>query len=168
MLADLKNEGLIRELGATNFDTIRLKEMVNAGVPIVSNQVQLSLLDRRPLASGMADYCEKNGIKLIAFGTVGGGLLSERYLGKPQPQIWDLNTTSLRMYAGSANRFLGDWDLFQELLRTLKQVADKHRVTIANVAQRWVLDSSPAVASVLIGVRNSEHITENVRTLLEV
>lgn len=164
MLTELKAEGLIREIGATNFDTKRLKEMVDAGVPIVSNQVQLSLFDRRPLASGMADYCAANGIKLIAFGTVGGGLISERFLGAKQPPRAALDTVSLQMYAGSASRFLGDWGLTQELLQTLRGVGEKYQASIANVAQRYVLDSSTAVASVLIGVRNSDHIAENVRT----
>lgn len=164
MLADLRRDGLIQEIGVTNFDTKRLRELVDAGVPVVSNQVQLSVLDRRPLEGGMASYCITKGIKLITYGTVGGGLLSERYLGQPEPNGFSLDTPSLRMYYGSARRFVGSWELFQELLSTMKAVGEKHGASIANVAQRYVLDSSPAVASVLVGVRNSEHIAENVRT----
>lgn len=47
MLTELKEEGLIGEIGATNFDLKRLKELKDAGVPLVSNQVQLSCLDQR-------------------------------------------------------------------------------------------------------------------------
>ena len=72
-LTELKEEGLIQEIGATNFDLPRLKELRNAGVPLVSHQVQLSALDRRPVQSGMAEWCQENGIKLIGFGTVGSG-----------------------------------------------------------------------------------------------
>jgi aryl-alcohol dehydrogenase-like predicted oxidoreductase len=168
-LTELKEEGLIQELGATNFDLKRLKELKDAGVPLVSHQVQLSALDRRPVQSGMAEWCAENDISLIAFGTVGSGILSKRYLGKAAPAAEELNTASLRMYSKTANRF-GDWKLVQELLQTLDVIAKEVRAsgrcaqaTIANVAQRFILQT-PAVASVLIGVRNQDHIAENLRT----
>jgi aryl-alcohol dehydrogenase-like predicted oxidoreductase len=73
------------------------------------------------------------------------------------------------MYSSTASRF-GDWSLVQELLQTMdriaKNVRDDGRCTLANisnVAQRYVLQT-PAVASVLIGVRNTDHIQENLRT----
>lgn len=72
-LTELKEQGYIQEIGATNFDLTRLKELKKADVPIVAHQVQLSALDRRPIQSGMADWCKDNQISLIAFGTVGSG-----------------------------------------------------------------------------------------------
>lgn len=72
-LTELKEEGLIQEIGATNFDLPRLQEFKKAGIPLVSHQVQLSALDRRPVQSGMASWCGENNISLIGFGTVGSG-----------------------------------------------------------------------------------------------
>lgn len=168
-LTEMKEEGLIQEIGATNFDLKRLLELKKAGVPIVSHQVQLSALDRRPVQSGMADWCSENDISLIGFGTVGSGILSDRYLGKGAPTQEERNTASMRMYSATASRF-GDWKLVQELLGTMDAVAAQVRsdgrcpeANISNIAQRYVLET-PAVASVLIGVRNADHITENVRT----
>ena len=168
-LTELKEEGLIQEIGATNFDLKHLQELKKAGVPLVSHQVQLSALDRRPVQSGMADWCLENNVGLIGFGTVGSGILSSRYLGKSAPTNNELNTPSLRMYSSTAGRF-GDWKLVQELLQTMdaiaKEVRDDGRCaecSIANIAQRYVLET-PAVAAVLIGVRNQDHIAENVRT----
>ncbi|CAB9511476.1 Probable aldo-keto reductase [Seminavis robusta] len=168
-LTELKEEGLIQEIGATNFDLPKLKELKKAGVPIVSHQVQLSALDRRPIQSGMADWCAAEKISLIAFGTVGSGILSQRYLGKPAPTQEQKNTASMRMYSNTAARF-GSWSLVQEVLQTMDAIANQVRrdgrcaeCTIANVAQRYILQT-PAVASVLIGVRNQDHIAENVRT----
>lgn len=168
-LTELKEEGLIQEIGATNFDLKHLQELKNAGVPLVSHQVQLSALDRRPVQSGMADWCLENNVSLIGFGTVGSGILSSLYLGKSAPTNNELNTPSLRMYSSTAGRF-GDWKLVQELLQTMdvisKEVRDDGRCaecSIANIAQRYVLET-PAVAAVLIGVRNQDHIAENVRT----
>jgi aryl-alcohol dehydrogenase-like predicted oxidoreductase len=72
-LSELRDEGLIQEIGATNFDLKRLQELKKADVPLVSHQVQLSALDRRPVQSGMADWCAANDVSLIGFGTVGSG-----------------------------------------------------------------------------------------------
>jgi len=169
MLTELKEEGLIGEIGATNFDLKRLKEMKSAGVPLVSHQVQLSCLDQRPVQSGMADWCQENDISLIAFGTVGSGILSEKYLGRGPPVQEEKNTASMRMYSKTAERF-GSWDLLQELLKTMDAIAGEVRssgrcenANISNIAQRCVLDTK-SVASVLVGVRNRNHIEENVRT----
>ena len=169
MLAELQDEGLIGEIGATNFDLKHLKELKEAGVPIVSHQVQLSVLDQRPIQSGMNDWCFENNIKLTAYGTVGSGILSQRYLGKPAPTEELTNNASMRMYSATASRF-GGWNLVQELLRTMDAIATDVRssgrcpdATISNIAQRYVLDTK-SVASVVIGVRNNDHITENVRT----
>lgn len=164
-LCQLRDEGLIQEVGVTNFDTIRLKELVEENnLRIASHQLQLSVFDRRPLAGGMADYCQSKGIKLICYGVTGGGLLSERYLGAPDPGNGGLTTPSLELYYLSAKRYVGNWSRVQELLQTLKQVGQKYGVSIANVAQRYVLDCHPSVACILVGVRNSNHIAENVQT----
>ena len=169
-LTELKEEGLIQELGATNFDLKRLREMVDAGVPIVSHQVQLSALDRRPVQSGMSEWCAENNVKLFGFGTVCSGILSDEYLVKGRaPTQEEKNTASMRMYSATASRF-GSWALVQELLQTMDAVAQQVRsdgrcskANISNIAQRYVLQT-PAVASILIGVRNQEHLAENVRT----
>lgn len=168
-LAELKEQGLIQEIGATNFDLKRLKELKAAGVPLVSHQVQLSAIDRRPVQSGMTDWCNENDISTIAFGTVGSGILSDDYFGKAAPSQEQLTTASLRMYSKTASRF-GDWKLVQELLQTMNAIAlDIRRdgrssvATIANVAQRFILQT-PSVASVLIGVRNRDHVVENTYT----
>ena len=110
-----------------------------------------------------------NDISLIGFGTVGSGILSDRYLGKGAPTVEEQNTASMRMYSATAARF-GEWKQVQELLRTMDAIARDVRkdgrcsqASIANIAQRYVLQT-PAVASVLIGVLNQDHLAENVRT----
>jgi aryl-alcohol dehydrogenase-like predicted oxidoreductase len=161
-LADLQRERKIRHLALTNFDTERLRVITDHGVPIVSNQVQYSLVDRRPEAR-MAAFCREHGMKLLAYGTLLGGLLSEKYLGRPEPARGELNTASLQKYKRMIDAW-GGWALFQELLAALKQIADKHRVSIANVGVRYMLDR-PAVAGVIVGARLgvAEHIADNAR-----
>jgi len=161
-LDDLREEGIILTLGLTNFDSEHLEEFLNMGIKIVSNQVQYSLIDRRP-EKFMAEVCKKYGVKLFAYGTLCGGLLSEKYIGSPEPYASELNTASLSKYKNMIDRW-GNWNLFQELLDVLKNIAKKYGVSIANVAVRYVLEN-PIVAGAIIGVRLgvSEHILENSR-----
>jgi len=161
-LDELRQEGKISTLGLTNFDTEHVEEFLKMGINIVSNQVQYSLIDRRP-EQLMATVCKKYNIKLLAYGTLCGGLLSERYIGKPEPSRSELNTASLSKYKNMIDSW-GNWNLFQELLAVLKNIAEKHGVSIANVAVRYVLEN-PIVAGTIIGVRLgvSEHIMENSR-----
>ena len=161
-LADLRDEGKLREVALTNFDTQRMRDIADHGVRVVSNQVQYSLIDRRP-EEAMAGFCQEQGSSLLAYGTLCGGLLSDRYLGLPEPRQAELNTASLGKYKQMIDAW-GGWELFQRLLSSLRTVADKHEATIANVAVRYVLDR-PAVGGVIVGARLgvAEHIADNLR-----
>jgi aryl-alcohol dehydrogenase-like predicted oxidoreductase len=149
-LADLRDAGAIRHLALTNFDTERLAGILDHGIAIVSNQVQYSLIDRRPEVR-MAPFCQEHGVNLLAYGTVCGGLLSERYLNQPEPRGSSLDTVSLQKYKRMVDAW-GGWSLFQELLTALHDVAARHAVDIPTVAVRWVLDR-PAVAGAILGRR---------------
>lgn len=161
-MAELQVEGKIKHLALTNFDTENLKIITEAGIKIVSNQVQFSLVDRRPEVS-MIEFCQQHDIKLLAYGTICGGLLSEKYLGSPEPRGGNLETVSLRKYKNMVDNW-GGWSLLQELLNVLKQIADKHGVSISNVAVRYILDK-PTVAGAIVGARLSisEHIEDNAK-----
>ncbi len=161
-MAELQTEGKIKHLALTNFDTEHLQIIIDAGIKIVSNQVQFSLVDRRPEVN-MMRFCQEHDIKLFTYGTVCGGLLSEKYLGQPEPGVFQLSTASLRKYKNMIDVW-GGWNLFQELLSTIKQIADKHQVSIANVAVRYILDK-PAVGGVIVGAKLgvSEHIADNAK-----
>jgi aryl-alcohol dehydrogenase-like predicted oxidoreductase len=150
----LRRAGKIARIGLTNFDTPRLAEIVDAGIPIASHQVQYSLLDDRP-NHGMVAYCRSKNISLLCYGTVCGGFLSDRWLGKPAPQA-DLANRSLVKYKLIIDDF-GGWDLFQELLRVLGQIAAKHHTDIASVASRAILDREQ-VAAAIVGAVNTSHL----------
>jgi len=162
-LADLRDAGRIRHLALTNFDTERLAVIADHGIRVVSNQVQYSLVDRRP-AARMAAWCQQHGVTLLAYGTLLGGLLSDRWLGRPEPGRSELITASLGKYKQMIDAW-GGWALFQQLLAALKPVANRHGASIANIAARYVLDQ-PAVAGVIVGARLgvAEHIADNART----
>ncbi len=159
-MARLREEGLIAEIGLTNFDAAHLHLALADGVPIVSNQVPFSLLDRRA-AGPLSEVCAQWGVKLLCYGTLQGGFLSEKWLGAPEPT--DLSDWSKMKY----KRFIdtaGGWDAYQGVLSAAAEVARKHGSSIANVATRWVLEHE-AVAGVIIGARLGEarHSADNLK-----
>jgi aryl-alcohol dehydrogenase-like predicted oxidoreductase len=161
-LSHLRDAGKLRHLALTNFDTAHLQTITEHGIQIVSNQVQYSLIDLRPEVR-MVPFCQEQNITLLTYGTLCGGLLSDAYLGQPEPRSAALNTASLRKYKQMIDAW-GGWTLFQELLQVLKQIADQHGVSLANVAVRSILDR-PTVAGVIVGARLgvTDHRTDNAR-----
>lgn len=163
-LQELQEEGLIRHIGLTNFDTAHLKMVLDSGIRVVSNQVCFSVIDQRAQQQMLA-LCEQYGVKLLAFGTVAGGFLSEKWLGKPEPTSQELTTWSLMKY----KRFIdqaGSWEQFQHLLSVLNGIAQTHHLDIANVASRYILEQT-GVGGVIVGARpsQSQHIDSNLRVL---
>lgn len=161
-LQELRDEGLIRHVGVTNFDAAHLRIALHSGIDIVSNQVCFSLLDQRA-KNGMLDLCLEHNVKLLAYGTLAGGFLTERWLGRPEADGADLETYSQMKY----RRFIdavGGWDVLQSLLQVLRDVAQRAGVSMANVASRYILDQ-PGVGGVIIGARigQSEHVQETLR-----
>ncbi|MGL4240576.1 MAG: aldo/keto reductase [Beijerinckiaceae bacterium] len=161
-MARMKAEGALLHLGLTNFDTDHLRLLVSHGIPIASNQVSFSLLDRRA-AGDMSAYCATSGVRLLAYGTLGGGFLTDRWVGKPEPTGADIPDWSKSKY----KRFIdaiGGWSAVQAILEATAAIARKHGVSVANVATRWVLEQ-PAVAAVIVGARlgEREHRDDNLR-----
>lgn len=163
-LSEEKEAGRIAHLGVTNFDTAHLHITLASGIPIVSNQICFSLLDPRA-AGAMSDLCKRFGVKLLAFGVLAGGFLSDKWLGKPEPVLSESLSWSQMKY----KRFIdvaGGWEKFQALLRVLHTVARQHNTSISTVAVRCMLDE-PAVAGVMVGTRltSAETIDENKAAL---
>ncbi|MHA6345300.1 aldo/keto reductase [Roseivivax sp. CAU 1761] len=159
-LAALRAEGLIGEIGVTNFDADHLRVALADGVPLVSNQVSFSLVDRRA-AGPLATLCRETGVKLFAYGTLCGGFLSERWLGRPDPEtIGDWSKMKYRRFIEAA----GGWAPFQGLLRAAHEIGRKHGVSLSNVATRWVLEQDH-VAATIIGARlgENDHRDDNAK-----
>ena len=161
-LQESVHDGRLGAIGVTNFDTAHLRVATASGIRLASNQVSCSLLDRRALGA-MSDYCRAHGIALLAYGTVAGGLLTERWVGQPDPAGRADATWSQMKY----RRFVeqaGGWDALQALLAVVARVAAKHGASMANVATRWILDH-PAIAAVIVGARLGErsHLADNAR-----
>ncbi|KAL0577669.1 hypothetical protein V5O48_004317 [Marasmius crinis-equi] len=162
---------LVSEIGLCNFDSKHTEEACafllerTGKVGIVSNQIQFSLIDGRPIIN-MARVCRKYGLKLLTYGSFCGGFLAQKWLGRAAPDIYSeitRLTPSQRKYFDMISLW-GSWEDFQYLLRTLDEIAAKHSVEISNVATRWVLDRHE-VGAVIVGTRLgvSSNIESNIK-----
>lgn len=161
-LMRLREEGLIREIGLTNFDAAHLHLILKHGIEVASNQVCFSLLDRRA-AGQLSEVAAANNVSLLAFGTLCGGFLSDRSVGAEEPrEIADWSRMKYKRFIDAS----GDWASFQSLLVILDSVAKKHDVSISNIATAWAL-AHPAITSTIIGTRLGEgqHRADNKRAL---
>ncbi len=161
-LMRLREEGLIREIGLTNFDAAHLKMLIANGIEIASNQVCFSLLDRRA-ARDLSDVARQHDVALLAFGTLAGGFLSSRWMGQDEPAaIADWSRMKYKRFIDAA----GGWPDYQRLLGALGDVAAKHGVSVSNVASAWVLDHD-AVRATIIGTRlgENQHRDDNLKAL---
>lgn len=162
----MQKQGKIAHIGLTNTDAAHLQMLIDSGFTIATNQVPCNVLDRRITRGRLNDLCLEHDVGLLAYGTLLGGFLSEKWVGKPEPSdIKELNW-SLRKYL----RFIwasGGWAAYQTVLQALATIAERHGVPISAVATRHVLDV-PSVKAVIVGSRLSANVgdytTENLLT----
>ena len=105
--------------------------------------------------------CRDKGVRLLAYGTLCGGFLSDKWLGKPEPAD-DRRLEPLQIQAlHRRGRRLGGLPGHPRGGR--QRSRDKHGVSISNVATRWVLEHA-AVAAAIVGARitESEHRADNL------
>jgi len=153
-LAELQQKGKIRYLGVTNFNENRLREILEEGVEVVTNQVQYSILDHRA-ERGQQELAKEFGFSFLTYGSVAGGFLSDRYLNALEPR-GRLENRSLTKYQLIIEEY-GSWKFFQETLHALRKIADKYQVGITEVAVNYVLQK-PNVGAAIIGARNTSHL----------
>src|SRR5436190_2217701 len=82
----LDREAALAEIGGTNFPADPMAALLDAGVPVISNQVQLSLLDPRA-QTHVLPLCRARNVSLLGYGPLAGGFLSARWRGQPDPGL---------------------------------------------------------------------------------
>ena len=121
-LGDLVRAGKIRNLGATNLTAAEVRALEEeAGVPVVADQVQYSVLDRRA-EHGLAGHCVASGrTSILAFGGLAGGFLTSKWLDTAPPAE-PFSNRSMTKYRLIIDEF-GGWQAYQDLLHALAGMA---------------------------------------------
>ncbi|MDD4003788.1 MAG: aldo/keto reductase [Elusimicrobiaceae bacterium] len=153
-LARLKQEGKIRHIGVCNFDAIQLAQAVECA-PVASVQNQFSFLKREEAESVFA-ICRKAGISFLGYGTLGGGILSDKYRTAPEFAKTDARRFFYRHF--SPNN--GIFDRSASAAHGMSELAARQNATAAQCAISWVL-AHDAVTSALCGARNPQQVREN-------
>lgn len=147
--------GKIRYIGVSNFSTDQLKE-ANQIAPLTVAEVQYNLLDRQAEAE-ILPLCNQLGIAVVAYGPLAQGLLTATYGAAARFDSDDRRHRLAHFQPEALERNL-------MTVRRLQEIADKRGRSPAQVALRWVLDS-PAVASVIVGAKSPEQVTDNLGAL---
>jgi len=160
-LAELREEGLIREVGVSNFGVEQLAEAHDASpVPIVANQLPYSLL-WRAIEFGVREACLESGTSIVAYSPLAQGLLADAY-GSPD-EVPD-GVARTRHFSGDHPHARHGEDGAEELtFETIDRIraicADVGR-PMADVALAWVL-SRAGVESAIAGSSTPEHVRAN-------
>ena len=160
-LVDIVRGGKALYVGISNWplEQLRIGEayLREHDVPLLIYQGRLNLIDRKPMDTGILQFCHERGVGFIAFSPLAQGLLTDRYLsGIPADS---------RMAKG---RFLKSDRLTPELMgyvQQLKAEAEVKGQTTSEAALRWVLEQK-GVTSVLIGASSVAQLEENLRCTL--
>lgn len=154
-LGELVQEGLVREIGCSNFTAEQLREAEAAagdGPRFVSVQNQYSLLHREPERDTLAE-CERQGVAFIPFFPLANGLLTGKYRrGQPIPEGTRLSGTP------RGEELLTEENL--ELVEDLISFAESRGRTVLDLAFAWLL-ARPAVGSVIAGATSPEQVRAN-------
>ncbi len=160
-MADLVQAGKIKTVGVSNYSAKRMRAthevLARRGVPLVANQMQYNLLDRRIESNGVLDACKELGITLIAYSPLAQGLLSGKFHDDP---------TLIRKSPGPRKYLPAFWpsglDRTRTLINELKKIATAYGVTASQVALNWLMTFHGDTVVVIPGATKRRHAEENV------
>jgi aryl-alcohol dehydrogenase-like predicted oxidoreductase len=135
LMADAVAAGKVRAVGVSNYSAQQMRiahaALASRGVPLASNQVQYSLLHRRPETDGVLDACRELGVTLIAYQPLASGALSGKYLGKARP-------AGMRRFMPGFRR--GRRESVGAVVTLLREIAANHSTGPTQVALRWLIE----------------------------
>jgi aryl-alcohol dehydrogenase-like predicted oxidoreductase len=149
-LAELKERGLVRHIGVSNFDVEQLRRIQQIA-PVETLQPEYSLV-ARGVERAILPFCEREGIGVIVYSPMGSGLLSggmtrERIEGLADD---DWRKLDARFQEPQLSRHLAQ-------VERLKGVADRYDTTPGAVAVAWTL-RNPAVDAAIVGFRRPSQV----------
>lgn len=152
-LLKLKKEGKFKYLGVCNFG-VDLIDQISEITDIISLQPQYSLL-KKDIEAEILPYLIENNLGALSYGTLGGGILSGKY--KERPQFDDEKDNRAGFYPFFKKE---NWPQTQNLISLLKEIAEDHNQTPAQVAINWSINRA-GITTALVGAKNKKQASEN-------
>ncbi len=152
-LADVVEAGLVRAVGVSNYSVKEMtkihRELRARGIPLASNQIELSLLRTRPASNGLLDACADLGVVPIAYSPIGQGRLTGKYSAS-NPPPGRRNFSAHPMEEGDRG------------VAVLRDVGAQHDRSPSQVALRWIIDKG---AVPIPGAKNARQASDNAGAL---
>ena len=157
-LADLVEEGMVGAIGISNYSATkmdRVRELLGErGIPLVSNQVEYSLLRRKPERNGVLQRCRETGVTLIAFSPLAQGLLTGKYHGG---EAVDDFRRYRRLF------FRSQRERSASVVEALREIAAAHHATPGQVSLRWLIQKGNVIP--IAGAKTARQAGENAGAL---
>lgn len=158
-VTDAVEAGKIKAVGVSNYSATQMREahaaLAKRGIPLASNQVEYSLLNRKPEVDGVLDACRELGITLIAYTPLAGGRLTGKY--SAQNRASGFFRRILPQYSRKA------MDEMQPVIKLLRAIGERHSKTPSQVAIRWLIEN-PLVLPIP-GAKNGKQAADNTQAL---
>jgi len=149
-LAELKEQGLVRHIGVSNFDPAQLRRIASIA-PVETLQPPYSLVEQEA-GKELLPTAEREGIGVIVYSPMGSGILTGRMTRERIQEMpdddWRRNDP--RFQEPRLSRTLA-------LVDRLRAVADRHGTTPGAVAVAWTL-RNPAVDGAIVGFRRPDQV----------
>jgi aryl-alcohol dehydrogenase-like predicted oxidoreductase len=159
----LLEQKFIKSIGISNYSAKQMRlaceVLGRKGIPLASNQVRYSLLDRRIESNGILAMAEKLGITIIAYSPLAQGILSGKFHDNPGL----LSNIGFRKYNPLFRREGLEKSL--PVIRRLKELAIKYNVTPSQVALNWLINYHGDTVVAIPGATKEQHVKENTRAM---
>ena len=159
VMAELFKMKLIRAVGVSNFNAKKMenswKSLQKSGIPLASNQVRYSLLDRRIESNGVMDLAKKLGVTIIAYSPLAQGLVTGKFHDNPTL----LNKIGFRRYSSPFKP--EGLEKSRPVITLVKELALKYNVTPSQVALNWLIHYNGDTVVAIPGATKEIHVKEN-------
>jgi aryl-alcohol dehydrogenase-like predicted oxidoreductase len=152
-LAAVHEEGLVDAVGVSNYSAGEMErihnELVKRGLPLASNQIEFSLLRRKPETGGLLAACKRLGVVPLAYSPIGQGRLTGKYSAANPPP-------------GRRSFSAHPMEKVDEVVAVVRRIGEAHDRTPSQVALRWTIQKG---AVPIPGAKNAGQARENAGAL---
>jgi aryl-alcohol dehydrogenase-like predicted oxidoreductase len=162
-MAGLYERKLIRSIGVSNFSAKKMKSawetLDKKGIPLASNQVRYSLLDRKIESNGVMELAQRLGITIIAYSPLAQGLVTGKFHDNPEL----IRNAGFRKYSSQfkSEGMKRSWPV----VKLVNELAQKYKVTTAQIALNWMINFHGNGVVVIPGATKEIHVKENTGTM---
>lgn len=158
-VADAVEAGKVKAVGVSNYSAEQMREahaaLARRGIPLASNQVEYSLLNRKPEVNGVMNACRELGLTLIAYSPLAGGRLTGKYSAQNRP-------------SGFFRRILPQYNRkaleeMQPVIKLLREIGECYSKTPCQVALRWLIENPLVIP--IPGAKNGKQAADNSQAL---